>query len=88
MGEIVGALFERAAHEKYYNPPWMYLLAALALAILSIHELASGVAYLKFGQTAVLSSTAGTVALGVHLVFCVIAAAVFVVKLKRNLREG
>jgi|GEM_PF-4758329 len=86
MNKFLSALFTKC--RPFNDPPLFYLIAILLFAAIIATGISTGEVSLKLTNPVPLDSTTGYIYLGVQFSFLLIAAFLFIYKMRNNLSEG
>lgn len=86
MSKYISALFRDDSKNSFFNSPIIYFAVGILLFILVCIELTQGVVYPKHTGSIPLQSFGSYFILGFHIMFCLIAVAVGLNKLRKNIQ--
>ena len=86
MNKFLSALFTKC--RPFNDPPYYYLIAFLLFVVIIAMGFTTGEVSLKLTPSVPLDSAKGYIYLGVQFSFLLIAAFLFIYKMKNNLSEG
>ena len=85
MNKFLSALFTKC--RPFNDPPYYYLIAILLFVVIIATGISTGEVSLKLTNPVPLDSTKGYIYLGVQFSFLIIAAFLFIYKMRNNMSK-